>query len=127
MEGFKKAGLDKIPALIKDVSSIEMLRLAIIENVQRSNLNVIEEAEAYSALIKEFGLNQEECARQVGKERTTVANLLRLLKLPAEVQEAVSDGKLSSGHGRALLSLPTPALITKAKSKYGSKSERSTN
>ncbi len=107
----KMAGLTKIPALVKDANPDEMLRIAIVENVQRSNLNVIEEAEAYQSLIQEFGLTQEQCADQVGKDRVTVANLLRILQLPEDVQADLVAGRLSMGHGRALLSLQDPELI----------------
>ncbi|NRA65769.1 MAG: ParB/RepB/Spo0J family partition protein [Pseudobacteriovorax sp.] len=110
----KLAGLEKVPILIKDVSPDEVLRIAIIENVQRSDLNVIEEAEAYAALIKELGLTQEECARQVGKDRSTIANLLRILTLPSVVQKSLENEVLTMGHGRALLGLPDPESIIKA-------------
>ena len=104
-----------MPVLVKDVTPDEMLRIAIIENVQRSNLNVIEEAEAYGALIKEFGLTQEECAKKVGKDRVTISNLLRILALPREVQKDLMDGTLTMGHGRALLSLNEKKLILRAR------------
>ena len=107
----KLAGLTKIPALVKDANPDEMLRIAIVENVQRANLNVIEEAEAYQSLIQEFGLTQEQCADQVGKDRATVSNLLRILQLPEDVQADLVAGRLSMGHGRALLSLQDPQLI----------------
>ena len=111
----KLAGFEKVPVLVKDVTPDEMLRIAIIENVQRSNLNVIEEAEAYGALIKEFGLTQEECAKKVGKDRVTISNLLRILALPREVQKDLMDGTLTMGHGRALLSLNEKKLILRAR------------
>lgn len=110
----KIAGFEKVPALVKSVSPDEMLRIAIIENVQRSNLNIIEEAEAYASLIKDFGLTQEECAKKIGKDRVTVTNILRILTLPQEVQDNLMANQLSMGHGRALLSLNEKSLILKA-------------
>lgn len=111
----KRAGLDKVPVLIKDVAPDEMLRIALIENVQRANLNVIEEAQAYAALIKDFGLTQEECAKKVGKDRATVTNMLRVLNLPKEIQEDLINHKLTMGHGRALLALSEPSTMLKAR------------
>ena len=87
------AGFKKVPVLVKSVTPDEMLRIAIIENVQRSNLNIIEEAEAYAALIKDFGLTQEECAKKIGKDRATVTNILRILTLPQEVQDNLMNGQ----------------------------------
>jgi len=97
--------LSRVPVVVRDVSDQEALVLSIIENIQREELNPIEEAHAFERLIKEFQLTQEGVARAVSKERSTVANMLRLLTLPQEVQRAISDGNLSSGHGKALLSL----------------------
>ena len=111
----KLAGFEKVPVLVKDVTPDEMLRIAIIENVQRSNLNAVEEAEAYAMLIKDFGLTQEECAKKVGKDRATVTNLLRILALPREVQDDLMEGLLTMGHGRALLSLADKQLILRAR------------
>ncbi len=91
-----------------------MLELAIIENIQRADLNALEEAFAYQQLMEGFGLTQEEVAKRVGKGRSTVANLLRLLTLPPNIQQAVSDGQISGAHGRALLPLPTPEMQTNA-------------
>lgn len=100
------AGLEKVPVLLKeDVEEIDRLELAIIENIQRQNLNPLEEAEAYNRLIKEFGLTQEKVAKQVGKERSTVANILRILHLPDFVKHDIANGTLSLGHARVLLSL----------------------
>lgn len=109
------AGFKTVPVLIKNVTPDEMLRIAIIENVQRSNLTVLEEAEAYNSLIKDFGLTQDECAKKVGKERSTVSNLLRLLSLPKELHQDLMDGLLTMGHGRALLSLGDKDEIVKAR------------
>ncbi|MEW6110125.1 MAG: ParB/RepB/Spo0J family partition protein [Nitrospirota bacterium] len=99
------AGLKKIPALIKNVASKDSLEIALIENIQREDLNPIETAEAFNRLIKEFELTQEELADKVGKERATVTNYLRLLKLPDEIKNMLYSGSLSMGHARALLSV----------------------
>jgi ParB family chromosome partitioning protein len=107
-------GLDVIPAVIRKMTDRESLEAAVIENLQRDDLNAIELAEAYHRLMHEFSLSQDEVAKRVGKERATVANTLRLLKLPAEVKQAVVDGTLSAGHARALLGAPPeriPALF----------------
>jgi ParB family chromosome partitioning protein len=108
LRAVRDLGFDTIPAYILDVSSDEeMLELSLIENIQRENLNPIDEAKGYRRLIDECRLTQEEVAQKVGKDRTTIANLLRLLKLPDPVQEALRRGELTTGHARALLSLPT--------------------
>ena len=101
----KKAGLKKIPAVIREVSDAQALELAIIENIHRQDLNPIEEAEAYAHLANNFTLTQEMIAKKVGKSRTAVANILRLLKLPRSIKEDMISGKLSMGHARALLGL----------------------
>lgn len=106
----REAGLPTIPSIIREVSSTEeMIELALVENIQREDLNPIDEATAYRMLMEECRLTQEEVARKVGKDRSTIANLLRLLKLPDEVQERILDGELSMGHARALLSLEEQA------------------
>lgn len=99
------AGLQTVPVLVKDVAPREMLEMALVENLQRADLNPLEEAAAYFQLIEEFGLTQEQVARRVGKSRVAVANTLRLLKLSIPVQEALLAGKISEGHARALLGL----------------------
>ncbi len=99
----KLAGLGKIPVIVRELSDKETLALGIVENVQRQDLNPIEEALAYQRLIDEFGETQASVAQTVGKERVSVANTLRLLKLPTEVRAFLISGKLSAGHGRALL------------------------
>jgi ParB family chromosome partitioning protein len=104
----RMAGLKKIPAVIKDVSPEEALELALIENIQREDLNPVETAEAYNRLMQEFGLTQEQTSEKVGKERSTVANYLRLLGLPADVKQDIAGGALSMGHAKALLSLDSP-------------------
>ena len=94
-----------IPAIIRDVADEDMLELALIENIQRDDLNPIEEAAAYKRLQDEFGLTQEDVSKKVGKERSTVANMLRLLNLPLKIQEYVSRGTISVGHARVLLGI----------------------
>ncbi len=101
----KKAGLKKIPAIVREVSDTESLEIAIIENIHRQDLNPIEEAEAYARLSDEFGLTQEKLARRLGKNRATIANTLRLLKLAPPVKEDLIAGRLSMGHARAILGL----------------------
>ncbi len=100
-----QAGLATVPVVLRDAAPQELLELALVENVQRQDLNALEEAEAYRHLIEEFGLTQEEAADRVGKSRTTVTNILRLLGLPAPLKEALAAGEISEGHARALLSL----------------------
>ena len=101
----ERAGLERIPAVVREMSNAEMLEVALIENVQREDLNPIEEAEVYRRLVEEFGLTQEEMAARVGKDRASVANTLRLLKLPHPIREDLIEGAMSAGHGRALLGL----------------------
>jgi len=101
----REAGLAEIPAIIKDSSDLESLEIALVENLQREDLNAIEEANAYTYLADVFNMKQEEIATRVGKNRTTVANMIRLLRLNPEVQQMVVDGLISSGHARALLSI----------------------
>lgn len=101
----KQAGLEEIQAVVKDASDSEVLELAIIENVQREDLNPMEEANAYRKLMKNFEYTQAEVADKVGKDRSTVANLLRLLELPEKIRAYIRSGKLSPGHGRALLAI----------------------
>ena len=107
----KRVGWSAIPAVVRPISDAQLLTLALVENLQREDLNPIEEAEGYRRLASEFGLSQQQVAEAVGKDRSTVANVLRLLNLPAEVQALVASGQLSAGHARALLSLPTTASI----------------
>ena len=104
----QRVGLTKIPVIIKDVSDREVLELALVENLQREDLNPIEEATAYGQLIEDFGLTHEEISKRIGKERSTITNQLRLLKLPEEVREAVIKGEITAGHARALLGLESP-------------------
>ena len=99
------AGLARVPIVIRDVDDRTALELALVENLQRENLDPIEEAKGYAQLVDQFDLTQEEIAAKVGKNRATVANALRLIKLPAEVQTYVRDGLLSSGHAKVILGL----------------------
>ncbi len=102
----ESAGLASIPAVVRKFTDREALEAALVENVQRSDLNAIELAEGYQRLTHDFSLSQEQVAERVGKDRATVANTIRLLKLPSVVRQAVVDGRLSAGHARALLSAP---------------------
>lgn len=99
------AGLKKIPALIKDVSSQDAIEIALIENIQREELNAVETAEAFNRLLKEFHLTQEELSHRVGKDRATIANYIRILKLPDEIKAFINNDSLSMGHAKALLTL----------------------
>jgi ParB family chromosome partitioning protein len=101
----QRAGLLRIPAVIREADEHAALEIALIENLQREDLNPIEEAQAYERLIVDFGMTQEDVARRVGKNRTTIANMLRLLRLPPEVQQWLREDRLSTGHAKALLSL----------------------
>lgn len=109
----KLAGLQDIPAIIVDFDDQEMMEIALLENIQREDLNVIEEAKAYEKLIQRLGYTQEQLAHRVGKSREHITNLLRLLKLPEDVQEYVVSKQLSMGHVRALLGLKTEASMRK--------------
>lgn len=111
----QKAGLREIPVVIQDVSEDWALEMALIENIQREDLNPIEEAEAYRNLMENFDFSQEEMARRVGKDRSTVANSLRLLRLPEGVREDVMHARLSMGHARALLSLDNDEDLLEAR------------
>jgi ParB family chromosome partitioning protein len=106
VQAARLAGLERIPAVIRQLADREQLELALVENVQREDLNPIEEANAFRQLTEEFGLTQDEIARQVGRARSTITNTLRLLELDEGVQAAVADGRLSEGHARALVGLP---------------------
>lgn len=114
-----KAGLKTVPVLIRDYSEQELYEVALIENLQRENLNAIEEAVAYRKLIEEYSLTQEQVAERVSKNRTTVTNALRLLKLEDRVQEMLISGELSAGHARALLSIADPENQIAAAEKIG--------
>ena len=104
------AGLTHIPAVVRDSAEGEQLELALVENLQRQDLNAIEEAGAYRELIDRFALSHEDVARKVGKSRVAISNALRLLDLTAETREAIADGRITEGHGRALAALTVPEL-----------------
>ncbi|NTW15735.1 MAG: ParB/RepB/Spo0J family partition protein [Candidatus Moranbacteria bacterium] len=108
LQASKKAGIPDVPVIVRDADERQKLELAIIENIQRHDLDPIEEAKAYARLADEFGLTQEEISRKMGKSRSAVANILRLLTLPVEIQRALSEGGISEGHAKALLSLEHP-------------------
>jgi ParB family chromosome partitioning protein len=103
----RMAGLDTVPVIVKEATPQQALELALVENIQRADLNPLEEAAAFRQLVDEFGLSQEQVAERVGKSRVAVTNTLRLLRLPAEVKQALADGTIQEGHARALLGLPT--------------------
>ena len=116
----RMAGLAMVPVIVKEATPQQTLELALVENIQRADLNPLEEAAAFQQLVEEFGLTQEQVADRVGKSRVAVTNILRLLRLPAEVKQALADGAIREGHARALLALPTAeaqvaALSTVAK------------
>jgi ParB family chromosome partitioning protein len=111
----QKAGLHEIPVVIREATPDAIMELALIENIQRQDLNAIEEAQAYRSLVEHLSISQEDVARRVGKNRTTVTNALRLLKLPEEIQRDIVEERLSMGHARALLSLDSGELIEKAR------------
>lgn len=106
----RMAGLKTVPAVVQDVADNELLEISLIENIQREDLNPIELAQAFDRMVKQLGLTHDEIARRTGKDRTTITNTLRLLKLPEPVQTLVAERRLSMGHARALLGLPTPEL-----------------
>src|SRR5712691_2639994 len=105
----RQAGLDRIPAIVRDATDAQSLELALVENLLREDLNPIEEAEAYQKLLSQFGWTQEELAQRIGRDRSSIANSLRLLRLPDEIQADLRSGRLTMGHARALLALPSTA------------------
>jgi ParB family chromosome partitioning protein len=106
----QRLGMELVPVLVRDASDSELLEMALIENIQRENLNPLEEARAYRHLVEEFKLTQEDIATRVGKDRSTIANSMRLLQLPPQVQSQVERGALSAGHARALAAAPSVAM-----------------
>lgn len=110
----QKAGLDSVPAIVREATPQQLMEWALVENVQRADLNAIEEAIAYQTLMVEFGLTQADVAERVGKSRPAIGNTVRLLGLPLDVQRAVVDERITAGHARALLSLPDAATMQRA-------------
>jgi ParB family chromosome partitioning protein len=104
----QEAGLKEVPIIVRDAEDSQAAELSLIENVQREGLNSLDEAEAYRMLMSTFGMSQEELSARVGKDRSTIANTIRLLKLPAEIKKALIDKTISAGHARALLMVDTP-------------------
>ena len=104
----QKCGLDKIPAIVKDLADEKLLEWALVENIQREDLNPIEEAQAYIKLLEERSFTQDDLAKKLGKDRSTIANTIRLMRLPQDILEGLIDGRLQAGHARALLALLTP-------------------
>src|ERR1700685_2115798 len=113
----QRAGKETVPAIVRQVSDEQAMEMTIVENLQRSDLNPIEQARVYDRLAREFQLTQEQMAKRTGKDRASVGNFLRLLKLPVEVQTHVEEGVLTFGHARALLPLEDPQTILKAAKK----------
>lgn len=109
----KALGMEEVPIIVKDVSDVDVLGLSLIENIQREELNPMEEAKAFQRLIDKFGFSQEEVAKAVGKERATISNTIRLLGLPKRAQDMVANGELTMGHARALLALSGEHTILK--------------
>ncbi|MGA2963304.1 MAG: ParB/RepB/Spo0J family partition protein [Candidatus Korobacteraceae bacterium] len=109
----QRAGKTTVPAIVKQVSNEQAMEMTIVENLQREDLNPVEQARAYERLGREFGLTQEQMAQRTGKERSSVANFLRLLKLPSEVQTLLEESKLSFGHAKALMTLDSPEAVLK--------------
>ena len=107
----RAAGLERVPVIVRDANDREMLELALVENLQREDINPLEAAGAYARLINEFGLTQEQAAARVGKSRSAVANSLRLLSLPEPVQESLRRGEIEEGHGKVLSGLENPRLV----------------
>ncbi len=103
----KELGLEKIPAILRSATDVDMLEISLIENIQRQELNSMEEAAAYQRLVTEFGFTQDAVAKVLGKDRSTVANILRLLNLPKKIQDLITKGEITAGHAKAILSLPT--------------------
>lgn len=110
----RMAGLEEVPAVVREMSDSQVMELALIENLQREDLNSLEEAEGYRSLMESYGMTQDDVAKTVGKSRPAVANALRLLNLPQDLQKLVSSGALSAGHARALLSFPDEKSMREA-------------
>src|ERR671933_2226568 len=109
----QRAGLQRVPSVVREIPDDKLLELALIENIQRQELNAIEEAQAYKRLIETLGLTQETVAQRVGRDRTFITNYLRLLRLPEDIQQLLSEEKLTAGHARALLGIDDPSIQRK--------------
>ena len=107
LKAVKALGFEKIPAIIRNVADVDMLEISLIENIQREELNAMEEAHAFQRFITDFNFTQDKIAKVLGKDRSTIANTLRLLSLPKKIQDFISKGSFSAGHAKAILSLPT--------------------
>ncbi|HUQ50371.1 MAG TPA: ParB/RepB/Spo0J family partition protein [Terriglobales bacterium] len=117
----RRAGKQTVPAVVRAASDEQAMEITIIENLQREDLNVLEQARAYERLSRDFGLTQEQMAQKTGKDRTSVSNFLRLLKLPPAIQQELEKGTLSFGHAKALMMLPNPSLMEKCARQIESK------
>lgn len=113
----RMAGLDEVPVIINEMDDAEAMQIALIENLQRENLNPIEEAMAYCTLYEEYGMKQEEIAKTVGKSRSTIANMMRILSLPDEIKQMLENGSISAGHAKALLSIEDEEIQIEAAEK----------
>lgn len=107
LRAVKNLGMEKIPAIVKEVSDIDMLEISLIENIQREGLNPMEEAHSFQKFITDFNFTQEKIAKVLGKDRSTIANVIRLLGLPKKIQDFISKGSITAGHAKAILSIPT--------------------
>jgi len=107
LRAVKSLGVDRIPAIIKNVADLDMLEISLIENIQREELNAIEEASAFQRFVTDFNFTQDKIAKALGKDRSTIANMMRLLSLPAKIRDFISKNTITAGHAKALLSLPT--------------------
>jgi len=114
LRAVKNLGIDKIPAIVKNVADVDMLEISLIENIQREELNPIEEANAFQKLITDFNFTQEKIAKALGKDRTTIANTIRLLGLPKKIQDYISKNAITAGHAKAILALPTESAQLRA-------------
>ncbi|MCX5686881.1 MAG: ParB/RepB/Spo0J family partition protein [Candidatus Omnitrophica bacterium] len=114
LRAVKNLGIDKIPAIVKNVADVDMLEISLIENIQREELNPIEEANAFQKLITDFNFTQDKIAKVLGKDRTTIANTIRLLGLPKKIQDYISKNTITAGHAKAILALPTESAQLRA-------------
>ena len=111
LQAARQAGLERVPVIVREATDREMLELALVENLQREDINAVDAAEAYQRLVTEFGLTQEQVAERVGKSRSSVANSLRLLNLPEQIRESLRSGMIDEGHGKVLAGIPNEKLV----------------